>query len=175
VQGLLNLLKGSDPALAKTVRIQAIPLSRALMFAEAQKANKKPVKVDVVPHRQSLEYALTVAQQSNKDLKKFPGVPVFALTDLKGQKVISVKRKDSDQPSQIYFFDEVDAQTAFTSLKSKNPQLAAQTRISAAPFQNLLAALFKMQKPAEADRIILYPSTAALKYAQTLAPKPKKS
>ncbi|WP_218080542.1 Tic22 family protein [Anthocerotibacter panamensis] len=174
VKEFQNLLNKGNPTLAKTVTVRAVPLNLAFQFGEEQKANKQPVRVDIVPTRKSVDYALTLAKQVNKDLKQFPGVPVFALTDLTGQKVVSIQPKGQSAPSQVYFLDEKDAQTTLTNLKKANPKLATQTRISAAPFENLLGLLLKLEKPADADRILVVPSTAALSYAKQLNPNPAK-
>jgi len=169
-----NLLKRSDPKLAKTVQLRALPLSLALQFAEDQKDKKPPVRVDIVPHKPSMDYALTLAKQMSKEVKTFPGVPVFALTDLKGSQVISVRRDGKGSPSQLYFFDEDDAKQFFATLKKSNPKLAQATRISAAPFQNLFDGMLKIQKPAEADQIVLVAPTASLQYAKKINPAPAK-
>ncbi len=166
-----GLFKKSEPNLAKTAKLRAIPMSQALKFAEEQQGKKEPLKVEIVPREESVQYAFTLAKQINKELKNFPGLPLFALTDLTGKQVISVKRDAKKEPNQLYFFDEADAKGFYEGLKKRNPDLAAKTKISAAPFQNLLGIMSKMTKTSEADRIVLIPSNAALKYVQEITPK----
>ncbi len=175
IQNFNNALKASNPTLAKAVSIRALPLGKALEFGEAQKAQNKPLKIDIIPHKSTLDFALTLAKKTNKDLKTFPGIPIFALTDLTGKKVISVQRKDSTTPNQLYFFDETDAQNALNNLTKSNNKLAAQTRISVAPFQNLLGILLKMEKSSDADRIVMIPSQTSLKFAKQVNPAPASS
>lgn len=165
-----TMMQGSNPGLAKSVKLRAIPLSLALQFSDDQKNKKPPVRIDLIPRETSMDYALTLAKQIDKSVKQFQGVPVFALTDLKARQVISVRRDPSNQPSQLYFFDESDAKSFFETLKRSNPKLAKETRISAAPLENLLAGMLKIQKPAEADQLVLIGSSASVKYAQKLQP-----
>jgi Tic22-like family len=161
-----KVLQKSNPELAKSLNAKALPLGKAIEFGNENKKNK--LAIEILPAKGSLDYALKLAQEREKGLKSYPGVPVFALTDKSEKNVLGVKQ--NGQTVQPFFFDNQDAQKTFDSLKQKNPELAKNTKISVLPFQKLFELLRQTKEAKEADRIAIVPSSESLQYARSLAP-----
>jgi hypothetical protein len=165
-----NVLQKSNPTLAKSVKAKALPLGKALEFGKENKKNK--LAIEILPAQSSLRYALKLAQEKEKSLKIYPGIPVFALTDKSEKNVLGVKQ--NGQTVQPFFFDSQDAERTFAALKQKNPELAKNTKISVIPFQKLFDVLRQTKDAKEADRITIVASSESLQYARTLNSAAKK-
>ncbi len=165
-----NVLQKSNPTLAKSVKAKALPLGKALEFGKENKKNK--LAIEILPAQSSLRYALKLAQEKEKSLKIYPGIPVFALTDKSEKNVLGVKQ--NGQTVQPFFFDSQDAERTFAALKQKNPELAKNTKISVIPFQKLFDVLRQTKDAKEADRITIVASSESLQYARTLNSTAKK-
>ncbi len=164
-----KILQKSNPTLAKSLNAKALPLGKAIEFGNENKKNK--LAIEILPAQGSLSYALKLAQEKDKALKAYPGVPVFALTDKSEKNVLGVKQ--NGQTVQPFFFDSQDAEKTFSALKQKNPELAKNTKIAVLPFQKLFDLLRQTKDAKEADRIAIVPSSESLQYARTLAPAKK--
>ncbi len=165
-----KVLQKSNPTLAKSVKAKALPLGKALEFGKENKKNK--LAIEILPAQSSLRYALKLAQEKEKSLKIYPGIPVFALTDKSEKNVLGVKQ--NGQTVQPFFFDSQDAERTFAALKQKNPELAKNTKISVIPFQKLFEVLRQTKDAKEADRITIVASSESLQYARTLNSTAKK-
>lgn len=165
-----KVLQKSNPTLAKSVKAKALPLGKALEFGKENKKNK--LAIEILPAQSSLRYALKLAQEKEKSLKIYPGIPVFALTDKSEKNVLGVKQ--NGQTVQPFFFDSQDAERTFAALKQKNPELAKNTKISVIPFQKLFDVLRQTKDAKEADRITIVASSESLQYARTLNSAAKK-
>ena len=165
-----KVLQKSNPTLAKSLNAKALPLGKAIEFGNENKKNK--LAIEILPAQSSLSYALKLAQEKEKGLKAYPGVPIFALTDKSEKNVLGVKQ--NGQTVQPFFFDSQDAERTFAALKQKNPELAKNTKISVLPFQTLFNLLRQTKDAKEADRITIVPSSESLQYARTLNSAAKK-
>jgi Tic22-like family len=110
-----KILQKSNPTLAKSLNAKALPLGKAIEFGNENKKNK--LAIEILPAQGSLSYALKLAQEKDKALKAYPGVPVFALTDKSEKNVLGVKQ--NGQTVQPFFFDSQDAEKTFSALRQK--------------------------------------------------------
>ncbi len=165
-----KIVQKSDPNSAKTLKPKAITLKQAMELGKEYKKNK--VTIEINPLQSSLNYALKLAQEKDKKLKVYPGVPIFTLTDKAEKNSLSIKQ--NGQAIQPFFFDSRDAEKTLGELKKKNPDLAKNTRISVRPFQDIFAILKQMKDVKQANQIAIVPSSESLLYARSLTPAPAK-
>lgn len=165
-----KIVQKSDPKSAKTLKPKAITLKQAMELGKQYRKNK--VTIEINPMQNSLNYALKLAQEKDKKLKVYPGVPIFTLTDKSEKNALSIKQ--NGQAIQPFFFDSQDAERTFGEIKKKNPDLAKNTRISVRPFQDVFTILKGMKDVKQANQIAIVPSSDSLQYARSLTPAPAK-
>jgi Tic22-like family len=152
-QAALQRIGRDKPELVKQLQIRPVALSEVYKLQASKKA-----EVLFVPHQSDVATALTLAQRTNRSLKKFEGVPLFL--GLAGKQPGYLTISQNKRQVIPLFFDREQLQPYLDTFKKNNPTLAATAGVQVLSLETFLATLRTNNNPLY-DKVVMMPSPAA--------------
>jgi Tic22-like family len=168
-KNFLQKLQRENPAVAKFLQVKPVALSE--MF-KAQISTDPKQKVDIVfvPDQNQVSTALALAKQSNPQLKKFEGVPLFvASASINGKAKGYLTSRTPDNKTIIsVFFDRSQLQPVIDQFKKEHPTRANTVEVQVITLEGLLENM-RAKNDAFYNQIVINPSQEGLDVIKSLA------
>jgi hypothetical protein len=155
-------LKKKAPDAIKDLRVIPIFLGKAFEAAHNE-GTKKDSKVtfDFQASLKTQQEALNLAKKKDKDVKNFPGIPLFFL-GTEGRPLIFTQ---GDQQQLRFYFSKADIGKLLAELQKNKPELTTKTEIQVASLYNILNFMLDSKNDKDSQSIIFIPDEEAIKFA----------
>jgi hypothetical protein len=168
-RNFLQKLQRENPTLAKSLQVKTVALSE-MFKAKISTDPKQKVDIVFVPNQAQLSTALALAKQTNPQLQRFDGVPMFVATATTNgkQKGYLTSRTADNKTIISFFFDRDQLQPLIDQFKKDHPKQANTVQVQVTSLESLLETM-RSKNDAIYSQFVINPSQEGLDVLKSLA------